>query len=158
MSVSAAISPTPSNQPPRVGWASVFLNWLVPGVGFILAGRRARGFTQMGIVLVTFAAGIALRGGVTWPTWTLDSGFNLVNIVTFIIQMGAGLPALVSLGCHLLGYTPLGGIPAATYFELGGYYLLVAGALNYFATCNLHDRLVNPTERYKKQESEPAAS
>lgn len=147
---------TPSangSKAPRAGWGLVILNWALPGVGFIAAGRKARGLTQMAIVLVTFAIGLALQGGVIWPiSWTPDSSFNLVNIITFVIQMGAGAPAIVSMGAHLAGYQALGGVPEATYFELGSFYILVAGALNYFATCNLYDRLVKTTGRYMAQE------
>lgn len=152
------VPPQPSNAAasasrPRVGWDAVVLNWALPGVGFILAGRKARGLTQMAVVLVTFAFGLLLRGGVIWPSWAQDASFNLVNIITFIIQMGAGLPAIVSMIAHLAGFDPLGGVPSATYFELGSFYMVVAGALNYFATCNLYDRLVKPTSKYLAQET-----
>lgn len=164
MSAANSSATSQTSPRPRVGLGIALLNWFLPGAGFIIVGRRARGLTQLAIVLVTFAIGLILRGGVVWPSWTLDSGFNLVNIITFIIQMGAGLPALISLGFNLAGDSVgrlgpiIGGIPSGTYFELGSYYLLVAGALNYFAACNFYDRLVNPTPRYKPQESESGAS
>lgn len=138
---------------PRVGWDIVLLNWALPGVGFIVAGRKARGLTQMAVVLVTFAIGLMLRGGVIWPSWIPDTSFNLVNIITFIIQMGAGLPAIASMIAHLAGFDPLGGVQSATYFELGSFYMVVAGALNYFATCNLYDRLIKPAGKYQTQET-----
>ncbi len=147
--------PTKANGPaprPQAGWELVLLNWILPGAGFIAAGRKARGLTQMAIVLVTFAVGLVLRGGVIW-IWMPDTSFNLVNSITFVIQMGAGVPALASMIAHLAGYNLLGGVPSATYFELGSFYMVVAGALNYFATCNLYDRLVKPTDRYQSQET-----
>lgn len=163
MSAANSSTPVQTSSPPRAGIELALLDWFLPGAGFFIVGRRARGATQLAIVLVTFVIGLVLRGGVIWPSWTLDSGFNLVNIITFIIQMGAGLPALVSLVCHLAGSqvgplnTIIGGVPSGTYFELGSYFLLVAGALNYFATCNFYDRLVKPTPRYKPQETETVA-
>lgn len=148
------VNANPAPRAPRraAGWGMVFLNWALPGVGFILAGRKTRGLIQMGLVFVTFAIGLLLRGGVIW-SWGQDASFNLVNIITYIIQMGAGLPAIVSMVAHLNGYAPLGGVPPHGYFELGSFYLVVAGALNYFATCNLYDRLVKPTGHFEVQET-----
>ena len=99
----------------------------------------------------------------------LDPGradFNLINNFTFIIQLGAGLPALASLAAQFVPFLPawaqllvqsihlteLAGIPPHPYYELGSYYLIVAGAINYFAVCNLHDRILRPQARYQAQE------
>ncbi|MCL5269097.1 MAG: hypothetical protein M1457_00740 [bacterium] len=144
----------------------LFLSWLIPGLGFLLCARKARAATQFVMVTATFGLGLALHGGVAWPSWNPSSdGFNLINNFTFIIQMGAGLPALASLVSHACDpafavmppgaptiWSILGGIPYHAYYELGGYYMIVAGGLNYFAICNVYDRLIRPTDRYQPQE------
>jgi hypothetical protein len=139
----------------------VLIDWAIPGLGFALVGRWTRGLAQFLIVWVTFAIGLALHGGVVWPSWSIHAaGFNLINNITFVIQMGAGLPALASLAGGWLGLSWLGGVPQDPFFELGGYYMVVAGALNYFAVCNLYDRVVHPRPRYRESSEgrSPAAS
>jgi len=144
------ISSTPA--PQSLWW--VLPAWLIPGLGWWARGRNGRGWAQFFMVLITFAVGIRLHGGVAWPSWSMsDPDFNLINNITLVIQLGAGLPALVSLAAsHLAASQPqwslLGGVPQNPYYELGSYYLIVAGAVNYFAVCNLSDRLLRPTARF----------
>ena len=141
--------------------ALLALNWLIPGLGFFLRGRWARGATQALLVGLTLAGGVALHGGVGWPTWSLNRpDFNLINNLTFLIQMGMGAPAIASLAAHWADWTPLGGQPAHAYYELGGYFLVVAGAVNYFSTCSFHDRLcrAHPPTPERDDEREEAAS
>jgi hypothetical protein len=136
------------------------LNWLLPGLGFVLCRRHARGLTQFLIVIVTFALGLAWHGGVDWPSWLPSApDFNLINNFTFLIQLGMGLPAILSLLANLstglattlhLGF--LAGTPTHPYYELGVFYMIVAGAINYFATCNLYDRIIHPNPRFAEQE------
>ena len=56
----------------------------------------------------------------------------MVNNLTFVVQMLAGWPALVSLGGFFAGLAPLKAQEPHAWFELGAFYCLVAGALNYF--------------------------
>ena len=123
---------------------------------------------QFLLVVLTFNLGLVCHGGVTWPSWSFAAqDFNLINNFTFIIQLGAGLPALASLFVqpvvleHLPGLADffvrhppswLAGVPQHPYYELGSYYLIVAGAINYFAACNLHDRIIHPQKRFLAQE------
>lgn len=114
----------------------------------MLFGRWARGTAHFVTIGLTFGLGLALHGSVLWPTWSVSSEeFNLINNFTFVTQMGSGLPAVASfLVSRVTNAEPgamswLGGIQSHTNFELGSYYLIVAGALNYFAIGNLYDRL-----------------
>ena len=50
-------------------------------------------------------------------------------------------------------FTWLGGSAQFPYAELGGYFLIVAGALNYFAIGNYYDRIVNPHPRFVAQDA-----
>ncbi len=151
--------PTPRTPvPPLLGWLGLLIGWLIPGGGFILCGRRTRGLTHFFLVAVTFGIGISLHSAVAWPSWSIhDEEFNLINNFTFIVQLGSGLPALISFAAGhwpamFRGLGRLGGIPQHPYYELGSYYLIVAGALNYFAIGNFYDRLVKPHLRFLAQE------
>lgn len=147
------VSPVPPEREQPIG-LSLLVGWLVPGAGFWMHGRRARGATQFVLVLVTFGLGLALHSGVAWPSWSpRASDFNLINNFTFIIQLGAGLPALLSLLAQKTAWTFLAGVPQDPFYELGGFYLIVAGAINYFALCNLYDRLLRPQTRFRAQEA-----
>ena len=77
---------------------TLIVAWVVPGGGFLINGRVVRGLILLGIIGQTFYFGAILDGGLVWPVWGLrEPGFNIVNNLSFIIQLGAGLPALLSL-------------------------------------------------------------
>lgn len=141
----------------------LILGWLIPGAGFMLYGRWGRGLIHFVMISLTFAFGLALHSSVAWPTWSIHSEeFNLINNFTFIVQLGSGALALGSFMASISvgGATgPLGwlaGIPQHPYYELGSYFLIVAGALNYFAIGNFYDRFMNPHPRVAHPKS-PAA-
>lgn len=159
------MAPTPpAHHPESTRWLLLLVSWLIPGAGFFILGRRTRGGALFATVFTTFFIGIMLHGGVVWPSWTTKSeDFNLINNFTFLVQMGAGLPALASLlaslnvstgeGSGLFGF--LAGYAPHPFFELGSYYLIVAGAINYFAIGNYFDRLVRLHPRFADQENGP---
>lgn len=143
--------------------------YLVPAGGFFLMGRkyRNRAILLTIVVHLVFLLGMCLQGGLVWPIWSMkDPGFSIINIPSFVISMGAGWPALLSLWAHLPveafsspdwmnTYTdprwPALAIKEAQPFaELGSFYCLVAGALNYFIVWQTLDRregqLSQPTE------------
>src|SRR5262245_56017813 len=114
--------PFESAIPQVPGWLAI-VNYLIPGAGYCIAGRWVRGLLQTAMVLMTMAIGFALHGGVPWPSWSPQaSDFNLINNLTFIVQLGGGLPALASLAANLKDWPFLQGIPHHAYYELGGYY------------------------------------
>ena len=142
--------------------AAAFASWLIPGSGFFFFGRRARGAAQFALVTLTFSFGLMLHSSVAWPTWSIRSEeFNLINNFTFVVQMGSGAPAVASFWAALQEPRAssggiiqwLGGIPKHPYYELGSYFLIVAGALNYFALGNFFDRIVRVKTRFEEQES-----
>jgi hypothetical protein len=116
--------------------------WLVPGLGHLPLDPlyRRRGLWYGGLIHLTFLIGICMHGGVVWPNWNpQDPTFNVVNNLTFVVQMFAGWPALISLGSLFAGFAPLKAVEPHAWFELGSFYCLVAGALNYFVICNAAD-------------------
>lgn len=117
------------------------------------------------MIAPTFLIGIMLHSSVMWPIWSIRSpDFNLINNFTFIVQMGGGFAALASFWATTAPvaveaapplFAWLAGVPHHPYYELGGYFLIVAGAMNYFALGNFYDRLIHPGARFEA--IEPAA-
>lgn len=108
---------------------------------------------------LTFIIGLALRSSVDWPSWSIRAeDFNLINNFTFIVQMGAGIWALISFAIsNFMTDVPSAlaffeGLQQHRYYELGSYFLIVAGALNYFALGNFYDRIINLHPRFAAQE------
>jgi hypothetical protein len=119
------------------------LGWLVPGSAFVLLGPkgRARGLIAVLAIHLTFVIGVSLKGGVVWPVWALrDPGFNIINILTFVVQMGTGWLSVLSLAAHAGAWAHFAPAPASAYFELGSLYCLAAGALNYFVIRQSQER------------------
>ena len=132
-------------------WGQVILSWLIPGSGFVLRKHYARGVVLFLLINVTFMIGVLLHGAVVWPIWNRHiEGFNIVNNLTFMVQLGNGLLSLLSLVGHSL--TPnrvLTGQEWHAYFDLASFYLLVSGGMNYFVVCYFYDRF-SESRRGKK--------
>jgi hypothetical protein len=127
----------------------MLLGWLVPGAPFFFKKAYLRGIALFAIIMLTFVIGIALNGGVIWPIWVPgDEGFNIVNCLTFLVQLGCGLPSLISLaasqGIILDSIQPKEWHP---FFDLASFYILISGAMNYFILMNFYDRYYNPKYR-----------
>lgn len=129
-----------------------------------MCGDRFRAGIHFLTISVTFSIGIALHSTVIWPTWAIGSEqFNLINNFTFLTQLGTGLPAIASFiaasddaGGGALG--ALTGRMSHSNFELGSYYLVVAGALNYFAVGNFYDRHVHVHPRFQAPQDDKEQS
>ncbi len=130
-------------------WAAIAVNWLVPGSGYFLVGERRRGWGLVMLLNGMFLLGLGLHGSVLWPEFNFRSPtFNIINVLTFSVEMGAGGPALACLaarsgageasGSTLVRW--LSGDPSHALHDLAVFHLLLVGALNYFACCALHDR------------------
>ncbi|MBN1517943.1 hypothetical protein JXA32_15365 [Candidatus Sumerlaeota bacterium] len=116
------------------------LNWLVPGLGFFIKGRRIHGVALFLALSVCIAIGIALHGSIVLPELDRSSdGFNWVNILSYVGQLGYGGAGLILSLLDKLGKN-FWYDAAHPLSDLASLYFLVAGAMNYFATCNLYDR------------------
>lgn len=121
----------------------VFAGWLIPGSGMFFLGRRyfKRALLFFVVVHLTFFLGMCLKGGVIWPAWSFkDPGFNVVNNLNFIMQIGSGWLAILSWTALPLGWTHIAVAESHPFSELGGFYCLVAGAVNYFIIWESIDR------------------
>jgi hypothetical protein len=118
------------------------LSWLVPGYGFMRHGYWLRGIYFFIALEVTFLIGAALRGAVLVPVFNIGNpAFNLVNILTFFTQIFNGGLGLVSMLPDLLGAS-VSILPyneAYRWADLGSFFLLVSGGMNYFVMVSTYD-------------------
>jgi hypothetical protein len=109
--------------------------WLVPGYGLWAEGLHKRAIGLFLVLQGTFLVGCMLRGSVQLPDMQGGSdGFNIVAILVFLVQLGNGGLALLSLLPEVLG-PGLAVLPtneAHDYADLGQMWLLVSGGMNYF--------------------------
>lgn len=126
-----------------------FLSWLIPGFGFFYNGRFARGLLFFVFLEGTFLVGAAFHGSVLLPDFRFGSeGFNVVTILTFFTQMFNGALALLSLapellhGIHVLPYDETN-----QWADLGGFFLLVSGGMNYFVMASAYDHFYGRKRR-----------
>jgi hypothetical protein len=159
---------------------AAFLAWLVPGLGHLYQGRRAKGLLFMVCILGTFLYGLFLgEGRVVYAAWRgEDKRYH------YLCQVGVGLPALPALvqasrvrnGKPPLFDNVIEGFMAPPrveanpgfegdeldrlnkrlhrYFELGTLYTDIAGLLNILV---IYDAWLGPAyllQQRKKEEEE----
>jgi len=121
------------------------MSWLVPGFGFAWHGRWWRAIFFFIVLEATFLAGAFLQGSVLVPEFSYSSkDFNLVAILTFFTQMFNGFLGMISVAPDLLTRA---GIHVRIlpynetnqWFDLGSFYLLVSGGMNYFVMMSTYD-------------------
>jgi len=126
--------------------------WFVPGLGYFRRRRYVRAFILFIVIEGTFFIGLCLKGSVVPPIFDASGG-GIISMLSFIIQLGNGLVSMASLTGVLWAkrlltahMTPgpliifLAGKQTHAMYELGGFYLLVSGAMNYFVVTNFYDR------------------
>ncbi|MCX7765532.1 MAG: hypothetical protein N2246_02355 [Candidatus Sumerlaeia bacterium] len=126
----------------------IILSWLIPGSGFLLHKQLIRGIIIMVVLSATFWLGLLLDGSVVFPVWSpRQEGFNVINILTFLSQMGYGGLSILCLASPALGLTFFQGNQAGSFFDLASFYLIVAGGLNYLMVFNFYDRCLRSAEK-----------
>jgi Family of unknown function (DUF6677) len=129
------------------------INWLLPGVGFILCKDYRRGALLFVLINLVFFLGVFFGGYVDAPgSWKpFTPNFNLVTGLTYIAQSfyGGGwlcMEYLQGLGEDGGGPFNIINLATKTYADLGVFHLVVAGGLNYFCTVRLYDFLAGIPE------------
>ena len=108
------------------------IGWLVPGGGYWLLKRRNQFYFYLFTVLVLFAAGLMLQGGLLWPEpddlQGMDNVTSLLMKGSAAAKILAGVPYLLARGA---GYsqTFLDGFR----FDFGTKLLVLAGLFNLLA-------------------------
>lgn len=77
--------------PVALAWCT--LNWLIPGLGYLLAGDRVRALLLFLIINFCFVVGLLMGGYILAPgSWHPRAPeFNLVTILTYLSQSFNGL-------------------------------------------------------------------
>ena len=103
--------------------------WLVPGGAYLLM-RRYLQFVVFGVLVsTTFAAGLALHGGLQWPQPAELQGLDPFTVLLF----KGGALAKVLAGCPFLIALPFDGAPGfldGRLHEYGTTLLMLAGLFN----------------------------
>jgi len=125
----------------------MLLSWLIPGYGFFINGHKRRAIYFFIVLELTFLIGAMLRGSILIPAFSIrNEAFNLVNILTFFTQMFNGGLGIISMMPDILG-------PGASLFpnneaypwaDLGAFFLLVSGGMNYFVLVSTWDNFYAP--------------
>lgn len=127
-------------------------NLAVPGAGYLAAGDSRRGWSLFALLNGLFLLGLAFDGTAQPPAALApgDPLFNIVAVLTFVVQAfhagGTALVVLAGMAPETLAGRLLARDPGAAFSDLGTFHLLVAGALNYFATVRLFDKLTGEDE------------
>jgi len=159
---------------------AAFLAWLVPGLGHLYQGRKAKAILFFVCIMGTFVYGLYLGGSgeLGWGRVVYASWRTGDKRLPYLCQVGIGLPALPALvqaNRVRHGKRPLfGGFMAPPrmdfgdagdptldtlkkklhrYFELGTVYTMVAGLLNILAVYDAWGGPVFP-EKAKEDEDE----
>ena len=117
----------------NVGFA-VF-GWLVPGGAYLLMRRYAQFAVFALLVCTTFAAGLALHGGVQWPQPADLQGLDTFTALVF--QAGAAAKLLAGGPCLLARlFDGSSGFLDGRLHEYGTTLLVLAGIFNVLAVSN----------------------
>jgi hypothetical protein len=130
----------------------LLMSWLLPGYGFLHNGRRWHALFVFVVLESTFLAGSMLQGSVLFPDFNFGSeGFNLVTILTFLTQMFNGLLGLLSLLPDIGGPAILPYNETHHWADLGSFYLLVSGGMNYFVLASTYDHFYGRGKRLQDE-------
>jgi hypothetical protein len=103
---------------PQRAWLAAGAAWLVPGLGHLLLGRRARALLFAILVFGSLAIGIWLHG----PLLFFEGG--IIGTLVTLASMGVGLPYFA------LRLTDYQGEALAIGFEYGKAFIATAGLMN----------------------------
>jgi len=141
-----------------VGLLLTLASWIVPGSGFVVCRNYWRGLAIFALITTTFFLGLLLHGTVLIPDFYYRSpSFNVVNLLTFIGQMGNGGASLFCLAHDRWNWRILQSVETDPRFDLAMLYLLVSGCMNYFCVCNFYDRHVAAGQADRQQSAEKPA-
>ena len=125
----------------------VLSGFVVLGLPYWITGEKRRFWQIFPILYLVFALGILLHGAVVGPKdyQSPEGFFNPLAYLTFFVQLFFGLPAWISWAISSFSseIVYLGQTVNLTFhprFDLGSYYLIVAGGLNYFTVIKLYDK------------------
>ena len=107
--------------------------WLIPGGGHFLLKRKSRAALLFGCVVISFVAGLMMRGYLFSPQ-TGDLFTVLIYVGGFIGNLAAGVPYLATKG---LGYVQPD--MAGHVHDYGTKLLVAAGLMNILAIVDAYE-------------------
>ncbi len=112
--------------------------WLVPGGAYLLMRRYLQFAIFASVVSVSFAAGLALHGGVGWPQPSELDG--LEGFTALVFKAGALVKALAGAP-YLAGWLVdgAGTLAGSRLHEYGSTLLMMAGIFNVLAVSSALD-------------------
>ncbi len=131
-----AKEPKKSRQPiPSIRlWGHVVaVAWLIPGGGHFLQKRNGRGAILAAVIVVTFVAGLLMRGAMFEPK-TGDLLTTVINVGGFIADMASGVLYLLT---SWLGYAQAD--MAGHVHDYGTKFLVGAGLMNILAMVDAYE-------------------
>jgi hypothetical protein len=119
---------TAATQESRLGYIALIAGWLIPGAGHLLLKRWGRGVLILASISCMFVLGIMMGARLYAP----NAG-DLLDILGFLGDLGAGLPYLIGHGMGL-GQAPVQVVTA----DYGAKFVVVAGLLNLISAVDAH--------------------
>jgi hypothetical protein len=112
--------------------------WLVPGGAHLLMRRYVQFAVFALVVLAAFAAGLALQGGVQWPTPDELAGADSLSVFVFRASSAA---KMLAGGPYLIArlFDGSGSFLDTRLHEYGSTLLVMAGLFNLFAVSSAFD-------------------
>jgi len=107
--------------------------WLIPGGGHFLLNRKSRAALLFGCVVISFIAGLMMRGYLFSPQ-TGDLFTVLIYVGGFLGNLAAGVPYLATKG---LGYAQPD--MAGHVHDYGTKLLVAAGLMNILAIVDAYE-------------------
>ena len=107
---------------------ALIAGWLIPGAGHLLLKRWGRGVLILASISCMFVLGIMMGARLYAP----NAG-DLLDILGFLGDLGAGLPYLIGHGMGL-GQAPVQVVTA----DYGAKFVVVAGLLNLISAVDAH--------------------
>jgi hypothetical protein len=104
------------------------VGWLIPGAGHLIQKRWIRGLLLMASIVLMFVLGVLMDGRIYRP-----NGGDILDILGFVGDVGAGGLYIVSLACDL-GQGPIAHATA----DYGTKFLIVAGLLNFISVADAY--------------------
>lgn len=119
---------------PRVAWLPVVgLAWLAPGGGHLLLKQYTRGLLLMGAVVITYVAGLLMRGALFSPQ-TGDLFTTIIYTGGFLGDVASGILYLLTVW---LGYAQPD--VAGHVHDYGTKFLVGAGLMNVLAMIDAYE-------------------
>jgi hypothetical protein len=114
-------------------YAVSLLTWAIPGSGYFLVGRSARGLIMGALVALLFIVGLLLGGHLFGPHNVSDAG--LLAYVYGFCDLGMGLAYFACLWSNV-GVADQARRATAEY---GNIFLIIAGLINYLGALDSFD-------------------